>query len=664
MQCPVCHHVNISVGRFCAGCGAPMPPQASEEDAGGDAEESIDERLRLLQDEVESIRGQLRQIVGQLRHVTESLERTQGVRSPHLTPGPQANAGPKASTRQPPVDGLDEPTDDTLTSRKRVGQLNWELIVGGNWLARVGVVALIFGVAFFLKLAIDNGWLGPTARVVVGVVIGVALLVAGEYWRRRYGPFAQALSGGGIGILYLSIFAAHSLLGLIGVYVATGGLFLVSLTAVALALRFGAISLAVIGISAAFSAPFVLGVFSPRPVEDLTRSGAGLDLLAYIIVVDIGVLVLSAHRNWRWMTVLAWVGSTASYMGWFDEFGDAAGTLTAQVGLTLIYASFVATTAAYHIVLGRASTNLDRARLVLNALAYFWISFAVLWDDFEGWMGGFSLLLAVFYVGLAFAAQRRCRDGGGLSLVSSGTGIAALTMAALLQFEGSAWTTIAWSAQGVALVWASFALRRSHLRLFGYASFGLAALNLLASDTLVELDTYDVVLNDRVLAFAPAIAAMYLTAYLLFRCREALLNWERHVYAGFLGAASFFTLWVMGAEIISGFDKQIAGLSAAELRLGVDDALTNAQNLSITALLAIYAALLLAAGIVGRRRNVRLAALGLLVIPIAKVFLYDVFTMETVYRIAAFGGLGIILVVGGYAYQRFGKSAVGFLVEK
>ncbi len=658
MKCPVCHHVNISVGRFCAGCGAPMPRQTPRQDGGLDDEESPDDRLRLLQSEVESIRGQLRQIVGQLQHVTESLDRAQAARSsqPRLEPssGPQAGEVPTFPAERPLFGGLDA----------RVRRLNWELIVGGNWLARIGVVALIFGVAFFLKLAIDNGWLGPTARVVVGVVIGVALLVAGEYWRRRYGPFAQALSGGGIGILYLSIFAAHSLLGLIGVYVATGGLFLVSLTAVALALRYGAISLAVIGISAAFSAPFVLGVFSPRPVEDLSRSGAGLDLLAYIIVVDIGVLVLSAHRNWRWMTVLAWVGSMASYAGWYDEFGDAAGVLTAQVGLTLVYASFVATTVIYHVVLGRASNRLDRARLAVNALVYLWISYEVMSSDLEGWMGTFALLLAVLYGGLAFSAQRRCQDGGGLSLVSSGTALVFLTFAALLQFEDSAWTTVAWSAQGAALIWASFVLRRSHLRLFGYASFGLAALNLLASDTQLDLDTYNVVLNDRVLAFAPAIAAMYLTAYLLFRYREDLPKWERHVCAGFLGAASFFTLWVMGAEIISGFDKQIAGLSGAQLRQGVDDALTNAQNLSITALLAAYAALLLAAGIIGRWRNVRLAALGLLVIPIAKVFLYDVFTMETGYRIAAFVGLGVILVVGGYAYQRFGKTAVGFLVEK
>ena len=658
MKCPVCLHVNISVGRFCAGCGAPMPPQAPREDGALDDEESPDDRLRLLQDELESIRRQLRHLVGQLQHVTESLDRAQAARpsQPRRGPssGPEAGEAPTFPAERPPFGGIEA----------RVRQLNWELIVGGNWLARIGVVALIFGVAFFLKLAIDNGWLGPTARVVVGIAIGVALLAAGEFWRRRYGPFAQALSGGGIGILYLSIFAAHSLLGLIGVYPATGGLFLVSLTSAALAVRYGAISLAVISISAAFSAPFVLGIFSPRPVEDLTRSGAGLDLLAYILVVDIGVLALSTHRNWRWMTVLAWVGSMASYAGWYDEFGDAAGVLTAQVGLTLVYVSFVVTTVIYHVVLDRASNRLDRARLAVNALVYFWISYEVMSSDLEGWMGSFALLLAVLYGGLAFSAQRRCQDGGGLSLVSSGTAIVFLTFAALLQFEESTWTTVAWSAQGAALIWASFLLRRSHFRLFGYASFGLVAFRLLAFDAHLDLYTYEVLLNERVLAFSSSIATIYLTAYLLFRYREALPRIEKQVYAGFLAAGSFFTLWVMGAEIISGFDKQIAGLSAAELRRGVDDALTNTQNLSITALLATYAALLLASGIIGRWRNVRLAALGLLVIPIAKVFLYDVFTMETGYRIAAFVGLGVILVVGGYAYQRFGKSAVGFLVEK
>jgi len=43
----------------------------------------------------------------------------------------------------------------------------WEQILGGNWLARIGVVTLIIGVAFFLKFAFDNNWLGPIARVIM-----------------------------------------------------------------------------------------------------------------------------------------------------------------------------------------------------------------------------------------------------------------------------------------------------------------------------------------------------------------------------------------------------------------------------------------------------------------------------------------------------------------
>ena len=60
---------------------------------------------------------------------------------------------------------------------------------------------------------------------------------------------------------------------------------------------------------------------------------------------------------------------------------------------------------------------------------------------------------------------------------------------------------------------------------------------------------------------------------------------------------------------------------------------------------------------------VRFAALALLLIPIGKVFVYDVFTLERVFRIVAFMGLGAMLVIGGYVYQRFGKTIRGYLVE-
>ena len=666
MVCPNCHHRNSVDARSCTECGAGLSdPEFApvDEPPNGD---SHDRDLRLIQDELASLRDQHSEMDRQLRLVTAWLARVQSDRSTRAQP---AGAEPDAISVNPAVRQVRQrrappgpPLVNDLSTTAR--QWNWELILGGNWLARVGVIALIFGVAFFLKLAIDSGWLGPVARVVVGVVIGSALVAAGEFWRSRYRVFAQALSGGGIGILYVSLFAAHSLLGLIDIYLANLVMLLISVTSVALALRYRAISLAVIGILAAFSAPFVLQVFTDRPDDSPVLSSIGLDLLTYIFVVNIGALTLSMYRNWRWMTVLAWIGSMASFVGWYNYYGYDAGVLVAQVSLTLIFLSFVGTTAFFHIILRRPSNYLDQARLLVNALIYFVISYEIMSEDFGTWMGGFALLMALFYGMLTHLNLRRCPLNPRLSLVTFGVALFFFTLASVLQFGDSAWTTVAWAVQGVLLVWASFRLRISHLQVFGYVLFGLVTLRLFAFDTGIALDTYRPVLNERALAFVSSIAALYLTAYLFWRNREPLVQWQRPVSSVFLAAANLCTLWVLGTEIISGFDRQIAQLGSDELRRGVDDVLLNAQNLAVTALLAVYAAAVLAAGIVGRWRMARLAALGLMAVSIGKVFAYDVFTLETVYRIVAFVGLGIILVVGGYAYQRFGRSVVGFLVEE
>ena len=79
---------------------------------------------------------------------------------------------------------------------------------------------------------------------------------------------------------------------------------------------------------------------------------------------------------------------------------------------------------------------------------------------------------------------------------------------------------------------------------------------------------------------------------------------------------------------------------------------------------AVYASLALVLGIVKRWRVVRLAGLGLLVVPILKLFLFDSFALERGFRVAAFMGLGGILLVGGFLYQRYTTAIRGFLFEE
>ncbi|MCJ7744146.1 MAG: DUF2339 domain-containing protein, partial [Dehalococcoidales bacterium] len=92
-------------------------------------------------------------------------------------------------------------------------------------------------------------------------------------------------------------------------------------------------------------------------------------------------------------------------------------------------------------------------------------------------------------------------------------------------------------------------------------------------------------------------------------------------------------------------------------------ALRSAQNLSLTALWAVYAVILLVIGIAKRWRVVRLGALALLAVSIVKVFVYDVWVLERVYRIIAFVGLGVLLLVSAYLYQRYSKAIRGFLLK-
>ena len=68
---------------------------------------------------------------------------------------------------------------------------------------------LVLGIGFFLKYAVENAWIGPTGRVALGVLAGLAMLGAGDAARRRdYRFLSQGLTGGGVAALYLSIFAA------------------------------------------------------------------------------------------------------------------------------------------------------------------------------------------------------------------------------------------------------------------------------------------------------------------------------------------------------------------------------------------------------------------------------------------------------------------------
>ena len=677
MICDNCGGEIADTANFCRHCGA---AQAAAPSTSGSESDSINESSTATgatpetSGELGAVVAALQTQVGYLTARVAALENAQSARPAVVSNASAQSSAPPVSSPVAPAPGISPQAPPTPpatvqgvsgvsgggaapTGGREAGSWNWEWLLGGNWLARVGILALIIGMGFFLKLAFDNQWIGETGRVVLGLVVGIALLGGGEYWTRKYPIWAQAVTGGGIAILYLSIFAAFSLYELIPAWAALGFSFLVTLAAAGLALRYEARAIAVLGILGGFATPLFLA-------DKLPQQWA---LLGYVLVLDVGVLALATFRNWRWFTLLALVGSIILFLFWQEELDP--GLALAQIGLTVIFLIFVGATTLFHLLWRRAPQAFDQALITLNAAAYLGISYSLLWDDFRVWMGGFTLALALFYGLLGYGILMRHREHVHLSLFAVGVALVLLSIAVPVQLDGE-WIAPAWAVEGAALVWLSFFIRMPQLRLFGVAAFVVALGWLLISDVPFELgfdyfydpysgsDDYWPFLNLRLLSHAVIIAATYLAAFLWWRGREDYAYEGEFVApAILLVAANILTLWALSVQVIDAF------YIAADNNIVAWRIVDNAISLSLSGLWALYAAVLIVLGIVRRDRWLRLGGLALLAVPVVKLFVYDAFKMDQEYRVAAFIGLGALLVIGGFLYQRYSRVIRGFLLE-
>ena len=68
----------------------------------------------------------------------------------------------------------------SLSTVLRKKSLTFEEDIGMKWFARVGILALVIGVGFFIKYAIDMNWINHLTRIILGIVFGSGLIVFGE----------------------------------------------------------------------------------------------------------------------------------------------------------------------------------------------------------------------------------------------------------------------------------------------------------------------------------------------------------------------------------------------------------------------------------------------------------------------------------------------------
>jgi uncharacterized membrane protein len=554
-------------------------------------------------------------------------------------------------TFAPPMRAPTSASQENMGGQRSRAREEWEAFVGGKLLNRIGALALIIGVGFFLKYAFDNNWITESMRVMLGAVGGVALLLLGaRFHRKEYHVFAQGLIGAGIAILYLSVYASFNFYHLVSQTAAFILMSAVTLITFFHAFKYDSLAISILGWAGGYLTPFMLS----------TGVANEIGLFSYIDILEAGLLaVVLIRQSWMILEFLTLAGTYFTFMAWQSTYYSEDSLLLTVLFLTLFWLLFYIAD-LYRIISKQQPHPLRQLINILNAGAYYAYLYALVNNNHHEVAGLLTIILAAFYVLPALLTLRT--NPKSLMLRDYVMTTVVLTIIATsIQFSGFVTVTV-WACEAVVLMWCAERCGYQYLANAVLIFFVIIIGKLfLVSGALsyAPIGDYSPLINKRFLTFVFVSASMGASAYILRGSEHR----ERETFRAMLniGAIVLFLL-LLSAEVRDVFELKIYDLRQSLGGLAPREdvrTIENMKQLSLSALWLCSGIALMIGGIWRRSRGVRVFAIVVLGISILKIFVYDLSFLQTLYRIFSFIGLGLILLAASYMYQRYKEMIFG-----
>ncbi|WP_322079351.1 DUF2339 domain-containing protein [Burkholderia cepacia] len=366
----------------------------------------------------------------------------------HASETPAAPAPAPSVPPTPP-----KPREPDIVERAFRAARDW--LLGGNTVVRVGIVVLFFGVAFLLKYAADNNMLPIEFRLAGTALAAAALLAIGWRVRARRAAYGLVLQGGGVGILYLTIFAATKLYALLPVGAAFPLMVAVCALSAFLAVRQNALPLAFMGTAGGFLAPVLLS----------TGHGNHVALFSYYALLNAGIFAIAWFKAWRPLNLLGFAFTFTIGSAWGVTAYRPALFASTEPFLILFFLMYVGIALLYAVKRELALRHYVDGTLVFGTPIVATALQASLVKDMPFGLAWSAVALSAFYVVVtAWLARHRDR----LALLFESTLALAVifaTLAVPLAFSGPT-TSAAWAIEGAAVVW--LGVREKRMLRFGF----------------------------------------------------------------------------------------------------------------------------------------------------------------------------------------------------
>ena len=481
--------------------------------------------------------------------------------------------------------------------------------LNGKNLFRVGLGLLLLGLAFLLKYAIDQNWIGESARIAAGLATSGAMVGIGLKIAQSRPTYGQLLQGGGVAGLYLTTFVTQHSYKMINATTTTILLGGVAAIGIGLSLRAVSESLAIANVLGAIFVPAVVG-----STGIVTLADAG-----YLSTVIAAATILYYRNEWQ---LLFWVTQAASAVVAFA--GIVAGWPDAAVGLQVLFLAmwiaFVGVSAAARI--GGRSTDIAPSEFgsVVGSLTL-GLASNVVWSPTaqQSMLAAAAVSMAAVHTGLmTISRSKGLGRFATLQIVPAGVFLAS---AIVIAFDGPV-MSLGLAIEGFALIVAGRRLSNDLVEYLGHVGFSMNVvwlfLNMLAEGTAEGSP----LLNGPAVARLAVIGLVFALAILHNSWGES--KRDRPFKITYAISGYFFTLVLLGMElgpINQGY------VSAAWGLLGVSA---------------------IVMGTVKDRRTLRSTGVATLFGVAVKLLLVDLASVDRIWKITLFFGFGIALLVVGY----------------
>ncbi|MDE1176501.1 MAG: DUF2339 domain-containing protein [Edaphobacter sp.] len=396
--------------------------------------------------------AELRQLTARVDDLERELAamRTPSGATVQAAPPPPPAPSPQALV--PPATPAPTPSS-ALRSMAAVEapQRSLENRLGAQIFNRIGIVALLCAATFGLKLAIDNQWIGPVGRILIGLIAGAGVVLWSERFRRKgFAVFSYSLKAVGTGVLYLSLWAAFQLYHLLPASAVLVGMILVTAWNAYMAWVQDAELLAAYAIAGGLATPLLLS----------TGGDHEIFLFTYLLAIDIATALLVRLKPWARLLLAAFPATVLYFVGWYAKFYAEPAFAVTTIFVGLFFAVFVCVSLGNATVIAIEATTSRLRRLghttreVLlplgNAAFVSLALYSVMQDSERHWFLPWLMLA----ISAAYLLITRLPQGAVPAAMHLSLAVVFLTIAIPLKASGH-WVTVAWLIEGVALIWVS-----------------------------------------------------------------------------------------------------------------------------------------------------------------------------------------------------------------